>query len=68
LYFPVNAPWARGDHTIWLIPSRSHTSRISGSILRYRIEYSGWLDTNRSTPGMARAASICSAVHSLNPR
>src|SRR5439155_135353 len=46
----------------------SSSSMLSGSITRHRIEYCGWLETNFSPPGIASAASICFADHSLNPR
>ena len=69
-YLPVSTPWARGDQTTWPTPSRAHSGSTSASMRRRRIEYSGWLDTSRSSPrssARARASPIWPAVHSLTP-
>ena len=64
---PVSTPWPSGDHTIWEMPSRSHSGITCASGVRHSIEYCGWLETQRSTPGSASDASIRSAGHSLKP-
>ena len=64
---PVSTPCAIGDHTIWLMPSRSHAGTTWDSITRHSIEYCGWLETQRSTPGSASDSAIFSAGHSLKP-
>ena len=67
-YFPVSTPWPSGDHTICEIPSSLLRGMTARSGRRQSSEYCGWLDTNRSTPGSACAASIWPADHSLKPR
>ena len=49
------------------MPSLAQRGMTSSSGSRHSIEYWGWLETNRSTSGIARAALIWSGVHSLNP-
>ncbi len=66
-YLPVSTPCASGDQTIWEICSRSHSGITSASGARQIIEYCGWLETQRSTPGSASDASIFSTGHSLKP-
>ena len=52
----MSTPWASGDQTICEIPSRSHRGMTCASGGRTSIEYWGWLETQRSTPGSARDA------------
>ena len=66
-YLPVSTPWASGDHTIWEICSRSHSSIRPRSGARHSIEYCGWLETHLAAPGIASEASIFSSGHSLKP-
>src|SRR3954451_5434592 len=64
---PVSTPWASGENTIWPMPSLSHNGKTLPSGRRHSIEYIGWLDVNRSTPGSSAVAWIWEGVHSLNP-
>jgi hypothetical protein len=49
------------------MPFAAQTSITPLSMRRCSSEYSGWLDTNFSTPGIASAARIWLGVHSLKP-
>ena len=66
-YLPVRTPCASGDQTIWETPLAAQIGMTFFSGRRQSREYCGWLETNRSTPGMAKAASICSGDHSEKP-
>ena len=41
----MSTPWARGDHTICLMPSFSHSGTTSASMTRHSSEYCGWFET-----------------------
>jgi hypothetical protein len=70
-YFPVSTPCASGDQTICEICSRSHSGISCASGARHSIEYCGWLEAQRATPGSSPAiasdSSTRSTGHSLKP-
>ncbi len=67
LYLPVSTPCASGDQTICETPLAADSGMTFCSGRRCSREYCGWLETKRSTPGIAKAAAICSGDHSLKP-
>ena len=66
-YFPVSTPSASGDQTIWLKPFASHSGKASRFDARHSVEYCGCDVAKRATSVTAKAASICSGVHSEMP-
>src|SRR3981081_3206300 len=66
-YWPDSTPCASGDQTIWEIPFAAQRGMTASSGLRQSSEYCGWLETKRSLPATANAASICCGDHSLKP-
>src|ERR1041385_3263061 len=57
-YLPESTPCASGDQTICEMPFFAQSGITFASGRRQSSEYCGWLDTKRSTPGMAIASSI----------
>ena len=66
-YLPVSTPWPSGEKTIWEMPFAVHRGITLASGRRHSIEYIGWLEAHRSTPGRSRDAWIWLGLHSLNP-
>src|SRR5665213_1049552 len=66
-YLPESTPWASGDQTICETPLAAQSGMTFSSGRRHSREYCGWLETKRSTPGVAKAASIWAGDHSEKP-